>query len=147
MKSIILIIMIIVIKNAPATWNQEMQHLREVIIVQSCSWIVLGLYDENKDNDDKDVNTHKPINNSPKLITTNLSTTRCPTQRRPPLTSSQPRTRPVEESAALGLYPLNDNCHIDVDVVVLFKLSSSPIFYCSERTWRNDNALMCSSCF
>ena len=51
-----------VIKKAPATWNQEMQHLREVIIVQSCSWIVLGLYDGNKDNDDKDVNTHKFIN-------------------------------------------------------------------------------------
>ena len=141
MKSIVLTIMIIVIKNAPATWNQEMQHLREVIIVQSCSWIVLGLYDENKDNDDKDVNTHKPINNSPKLITTNLSTTRCPTQRRPPLTSSQPRTRPVEESAALGLYPLN-NYNIDVDLVVF-----SSIFFCSAGTWRIDNALMCSSCF
>ena len=63
MKSIVLIIMIIVIKNAPATWNQEMQHLREVIIVQSCSWIVVRLYDDIDDNDDKDVNT------------TNLSTT------------------------------------------------------------------------
>ena len=74
MKRIVLIIMIIVIKNAPATWNQEMQPLREVIIVQSWSWIVVRLYDDNEDNDDKDVNTHKPINNSPKLIPINLST-------------------------------------------------------------------------
>ena len=55
--------MIIVIKNAPATWNQEMQHLREVIIVQSCSWIVVRLYEDNEDNEDKDVNTNKPIHN------------------------------------------------------------------------------------
>ena len=36
---------------------------------------------------------------------------------------------------------------IDVDVVVLSKLSSSSIFFCSAGTWRNDNVLMCSSCF
>ena len=132
-------------------WNQEMQHLREVIIVQSCSWIVLRLYDDNEDNDDKDVNTHKPINSNPMMMMAmmmiiNLSTTRCPTQRRPPCPSSQPRTRPVEGSAALGLCLLN-NYNIDVDVVVLSKLSSSSIFFCWAGTWRNDNALMCSSCF
>ena len=75
------LIVAMVTKNAPATWNQEMQHLREVIIVQSCSWIVLRLYDDNEDNEDKDVNTHKPINNSPKLMMAmmmiiNQSTTR-----------------------------------------------------------------------
>ena len=72
--------MIIVIKNKPATWNQEMQHLREVIIVQSCSWIVVRLYDDNENNDDKDANNHKPIDNKvahttptamPKLTTRN----------------------------------------------------------------------------
>ena len=42
-----------------------MQHLRDVIIVQSWSWIVVRLYDDNEDNDDKDVNTHKPIKQQP----------------------------------------------------------------------------------
>ena len=75
------LIVAMVTKNAPATWNQEMQHLREVIIVQSCSWVVVRLYDDDEDNDDKDANTHKPININPMLMMAmmmiiNLSTTR-----------------------------------------------------------------------